>query len=264
MLVINYFFPTSEETASKKVKGSLVLVLFGVGIATITDVQLNFIGTMFGILAVLSTAQYQIWQGTKQREAKLNGMQCAASVAYVQIIFGAICTVIFEGKNLISFLSERHGTFASLMASSDDISDTIKKHDQDEYTYLYELILLSCFLAVSVNVHSFSMIGKTSAVTWQVVGHGKTCLILVSGYIMTPIANFDLFVKNVTGVMIAMLGVILYSNLKLVEGKAGEKDWCDQYLPPCLLGYFLPISDIAPSKPTPTESKPQSENGDKV
>lgn len=226
----------------------MVLVLLGVGIASITDVQLNLIGSIFGILAVLSTAQYQIWQGSKQREAKLNGMQCAASVAYVQIFFGAILAAIFEGNKLLQFLSSKHQTFAY-------ITNTIYDeglHDEDEYTYLNELIVLSCLLAVSVNVHSFSMIGKTSAVTWQVVGHGKTCLILISGYIMTPITDYDLFLKNIFGVLIAMIGVILYSNLKLAEGKAGEKDWCDNYLPPCLLAYFLPSfnnnnSDIVPN-----------------
>jgi solute carrier family 35 protein E3 len=202
-----------------------------VGVASVTDVQLNLVGTIFGVLAVVSTAQYQIWQGTKQREAKLNGMQCAASVAFVQIVFGGICAFIFEGPSLVK------------LAEMDTLSD-----DQlpDDYLYLRELIVLSCLLAVSVNVHSFSMIGRTSAVTWQVVGHGKTCLILVSGYIMTPISDFDLFVKNLIGVSIAMLGVILYSNLKLVEGRPGEKDWCDQYLPAPLFSCFIePVPSIS-------------------
>ncbi len=38
----------------------------GVGVATITDVQLNTTGMIFGALAVVFTAQFQIMQGDKQ------------------------------------------------------------------------------------------------------------------------------------------------------------------------------------------------------
>lgn len=41
---------------------------------------------------------------------------------------------------------------------------------------------LSCVVAVGVNVFTCFLLGKTSAVTYQVVGHIKTIIILSGGY----------------------------------------------------------------------------------
>ncbi|KAJ6952973.1 UDP-xylose transporter 3 [Populus alba x Populus x berolinensis] len=43
-------------------------------------------------------------------------------------------------------------------------------------------IVLSCLISVSVNFSTFLVIGKTSPVTYQVLGHLKTCLVLAFGY----------------------------------------------------------------------------------
>ena len=40
--------------------------------------------------------------------------------------------------------------------------------------------------ALAVNLCSFGLIGRTSAITFQVVGHMKTCLVLVGGYMLFP------------------------------------------------------------------------------
>ena len=224
VLVINALNPSSSsaETTSRKVKGSLVLVLFGVGIATVTDVQLNRVGLVFAVLAVLSTSQYQIWQGAKQREAGITGMQCAQSVAFVQIFFGLLLSAAFESTNV-----------AKTMAESSVGGST-----------LLTMILVSCLLAVSVNVHSFALIGKTSAVTWQVVGHGKTCLILVFGYMFYPIVDPVQLLKNVAGVAIALTGVILYGHLKLKEGSE-HGDWCDLCLPQSFVQQYCSVEPAA-------------------
>ena len=46
-----------------------------------TDVQLRPIGFFWGSLAVLSTAIFQIWQGTKQKEFGINAMQLQSGIA---------------------------------------------------------------------------------------------------------------------------------------------------------------------------------------
>lgn len=48
------------------------------------------------------------------------------------------------------------------------------------------IVLGTCFLALMVNLCSFGLIGRTSAITFQVVGHAKTCLVLVGGYVFFP------------------------------------------------------------------------------
>jgi solute carrier family 35 protein E3 len=236
-LVINLV--TYGEWATRKVVGALVLVLFGVGVATVSDVELNAVGSMFGAAAVLVTAQYQIWQGKKQKESGLSSMQLANSVSLYQIYVGAALSIFFEGEKLISryFLATGVETDQTGLGSGEAEAASFS-----EKYYLAGMISLSCLLAVSVNVHSFALIGKTSAVTFQVIGHGKTCLILLAGYwnfLQTGGELSELYV-NLSGVAIALFGVVLYSNLQLA-GDNGS-DWCDACLPAPALAFFRPAS----------------------
>lgn len=45
---------------SQKIKFSLLVLLAGVGIASITDLQLNFVGTVLSVLAIITTCVGQI------------------------------------------------------------------------------------------------------------------------------------------------------------------------------------------------------------
>jgi solute carrier family 35 protein E3 len=69
-------------------------------------------------------------------------------------------------------------------------------------------IVLSCLISVSVNFSTFLVIGKTSPVTYQVLGHLKTCLVLAFGYVLLH----DPFSwRNILGILIAVIGMGLYS-----------------------------------------------------
>lgn len=77
-------------------------------------------------------------------------------------------------------------------------------------------ILLSCLIAVSVNFSTFLVIGKTSPVTYQVLGHLKTCLVLAFGYTLLhdPFTS-----RNIIGILIAIVGMGLYSYFCVNETK---------------------------------------------
>lgn len=216
------------EFASRKIHITLSIVLLGVGIATVTDVQVTSLGLMFAAAAVVSTAQYQIWQGSKQKEANLSEMQLTMSVSGMQMLIAGACAMFFEGEDVAKLLR----------------GDGNKRLT----TELSGQILLSCLLAVSANVHSYALIGRTSAVTFQVVGHGKTCLIILAGYIMYPLPSMEEFMYNFFGVTLAVFAVILYSNLKMNENKS--PDWCDLYAP-------KPCHSILGVNPKQTEGAPK-------
>jgi len=59
----------------------------------------------------------------------------------------------------------------------------------------------SCFVAVGVNVFACFLLGKTSAVAFQVVGHLKTIIILSGGYLFF---DHDTSMKVVAGGCVAM------------------------------------------------------------
>ncbi|EEC71719.1 hypothetical protein OsI_04250 [Oryza sativa Indica Group] len=63
---------------------------------------------------------------------------------------------------------------------------------------------------------TFLVIGKTSPVTYQVVGHLKTCIILGFGYVLF---NNPFSWRNILGILLALLGMILYSFFCLMENK---------------------------------------------
>lgn len=81
---------------------------------------------------------------------------------------------------------------------------------------LQGFIILSCVIAVSVNFSTFLVIGKTSPVTYQVLGHLKTCLVLGFGYTLLH----DPFTeRNIIGILVAIVGMGLYSYFCTHENK---------------------------------------------
>lgn len=89
------------------------------------------------------------------------------------------------------------------------------------FALLQFFIVLSCLISVSVNFSTFLVIGKTSPVTYQVLGHLKTCLVLAFGYVLLH----DPFSwRNILGILIAVVGMVLYSYCCTLESqqKANE------------------------------------------
>ena len=56
----------NAATFSRKIYLTLALVCLGVGVSTVTDINFNALGTVFGALAVVSTSQFQIWYHQSQ------------------------------------------------------------------------------------------------------------------------------------------------------------------------------------------------------
>jgi len=68
--------------------------------------------------------------------------------------------------------------------------------------------------ALGVNISNYLVLGKTSPLTYQVLGHLKTVLILILGF---TIFNKELDVRNGLGIFIAMIGVVAYTEVKRKE-----------------------------------------------
>jgi solute carrier family 35 protein E3 len=73
-------------------------------------------------------------------------------------------------------------------------------------------LLISAIMAVLVNVSTFLIIGRTSAITYNMVGHGKLVLILLCGYLFFGGA---LSLWNLIGVALAIGGIMTYSYLTI-------------------------------------------------
>ena len=151
---------------------TLLPLLAGVGMGTVNDVTINFIGTMYALFAVVAAPVAQILTSNVQKEMECGAMQLLHRTSPLIVVQIAMATPIFHDVGMI--VENRPSWF-------------ITGH-----------ILLSCALAFGVNVSNYMVLGLTSPVTYQVMGHLKTTLILVIGCITfktlpTPSTAFGMF-----------------------------------------------------------------------
>ncbi|CAI9107143.1 OLC1v1006436C1 [Oldenlandia corymbosa var. corymbosa] len=183
---------------SRNIQFSLGILLLGVGIATVTDLQLNLVGSVLSLLAVITTCIAQIMTNTIQKKFKVSSTQ----LLYQSCPYQAI--TLFVTGPFVDGLLTNLNVFAF------------------QYTpQVLAFIVLSCLISVSVNFSTFLVIGKTSPVTYQVLGHLKTCLVLAFGYVLLH----DPFSwRNILGILIAVVGMVVYSYYCTLESqqKASE------------------------------------------
>lgn len=183
---------------SRHIQVSLGILLLGVGIATVTDLQLNLVGSVLSLLAVVTTCIAQIMTNTIQKKFKVSSTQ----LLYQSCPYQAI--TLFVTGPFVDGLLTNQNVFAF------------------KYTpQVLAFIVLSCLISVSVNFSTFLVIGKTSPVTYQVLGHLKTCLVLAFGYVLLR----DPFSwRNILGILIAVVGMVVYSYYCTTESqqKASE------------------------------------------
>ncbi|CUG92987.1 triose phosphate transporter, putative [Bodo saltans] len=181
-----FFYNTTFTTP---VKASLTIICVGVAIATVTDTDANMVGTLVATSALLVTAMYQIWVGTKQKELECNSYQ----LLYLQApISAAILIPLIPLLDNLSTLTE--------IPSNETIV----------------AILVSSILAFLVNLSIFLVIGSTSPITYNVLGHFKLTVILVLGFL---VFGAPLTPQNVTGIVVTISGVVWYTHLKQNEKK---------------------------------------------
>ena len=75
---------------SARIKLALAVLLLGVGIATVTDLELNFLGSQLSAAAVVTTCVSQIWTGTMQKNYSVSSTQLLfAAAPYMALTLGA-------------------------------------------------------------------------------------------------------------------------------------------------------------------------------
>ncbi|OWM85961.1 UDP-rhamnose/UDP-galactose transporter 2 [Punica granatum] len=182
---------------SREVKMAVVVVVIGVGVCTVTDVKVNAKGFICACIAVLSTSLQQISIGSLQKKYSIGSFELLSKTAPIQaislLIFGPFIDYYLSGK----FITTYKMSYGALL-----------------------FILLSCSLAVFCNVSQYLCIGRFSAVSFQVLGHMKTVCVLTLGWLLF---DSELTFKNIMGMMIAVVGMIIYSWAVELEKQANAK-----------------------------------------
>ena len=106
-----------------------------------------------------------------------------------------------------------------------DFNSTITHNSAVTCSYQM-FIILSCTIAVGTNLSQFICIGRFTAVSFQVLGHMKTILVLIMGFFFFGKEGLNLHV--VLGMIIAVVGMIWYGN---ASSKPGGKERRSYSLP---------------------------------
>lgn len=181
---------------SRDTKLSIVLVLAGVAVCTVTDVSVNLKGFIAAVIAVWSTALQQYYVHSLQKKHSLGSFDLLGHTAPVQA-----ASLLLSGPFVDYWLT----------------SKKVYAYDYSVISVIF--IVLSCTIAVGTNLSQFICIGRFTAVTFQVLGHMKTILVLILGFIFFGKEGLNLHV--VLGMVIAILGMIWYGN---ASSKPGGKE----------------------------------------
>ncbi|KAH0465917.1 hypothetical protein IEQ34_006020 [Dendrobium chrysotoxum] len=181
---------------SRDTKLSILVVLIGVAVCTITDVSVNARGLIAATIAVWSTALQQYYVHFLQRKYSLGSFNLLGHTAPVQaaslLLLGPFVDYWLTGQRVDTF---------------------------DYNIIAVFFIILSCIIAIGTNLSQFICIGRFTAVSFQVLGHMKTILVLVLGFFLFGREGLNLHV--VLGMILAVAGMIWYGN---ASSKPGGKE----------------------------------------
>jgi solute carrier family 35 protein E3 len=201
--IVLYNFLVNSKKTPPNILISLTILLTGVYLYSVNDIELNILGSVLAIIAVTLTAAFQLTGQTDQAKHTISGPQLQHSSAFPQFV---LCFVSALGSEVVN---PRH---------------TILDHAFTGPEML--LILLTAIISVSVNVSCFGIIGKTSALTYQVVGHVKTMLILLIGIVVfppkAPVPRPQM-IKTALGMVISMVGIVMYSAFGMINAGCGAR-----------------------------------------
>lgn len=176
-------------------KLALVPVCAGVVFTAATDFRLNLVGTLFAVAGVLVTSCYQIGAGSLQKSLDCSALQLQLYTAPLSALFILPFVPLFDDWSVGSPTGIWEFEFTTANTGA---------------------ILATGAMAFLVNVSIFWVIGRSSAVSYNTLGHFKTCFILVSDFLLF---GRPLDVKSVAGIVLTMAGVFTYTHLKLDKAR---------------------------------------------
>ncbi|CAK0784935.1 hypothetical protein CVIRNUC_008140 [Coccomyxa viridis] len=171
---------------SRSIIASIFTVVAGVAIVTITDLEMenNVLGTVIAAISVVSSGMQQIFCRTMQQKHSLASHELLANTAPAQA-----WTLLLLGPFLDRYISHAW----------------VFNYDWNVPALTF--LALSCACAVGVNVSQFMCLGRFSAVSYQVLGHSKTMLVLLGGW---AFLGDHVSLKQLAGMALAVIGMVLY------------------------------------------------------
>jgi hypothetical protein len=174
VMAISFLTGAVDQQPTRKEVLSAGLVVVGSCLSISADVSTTLAGVFVGVVAVVTTAQYQLWSGSFQKVMGLSGTQLlhASSLPQGIITFAAAVMVETQWSRVGAAVATAH-------------------HEHDLWTFHFTpmqvaVALATCALAVALNWSVFSILGATSAVAMQVTTQAKTVLLIAFDFMFFP------------------------------------------------------------------------------
>ncbi|XP_047103530.1 solute carrier family 35 member E3-like [Schistocerca piceifrons] len=173
---------------SVRVKLTLIPITVGVFLNFYYDLQFSFLGTVYASVAVVVTSFYQVLVSKKQQDLQVDPMQ----LLYYQAPISSLILLI-----LLPFIEPVVFTISHNWRTADVC-----------------MILASCFIAFFVNISIYWIIGNTSPLTYNMVGHLKFCVTMLGGVLLF---EDPLHINQGVGILLTVIGITSYAHVKVTE-----------------------------------------------
>lgn len=201
MVIANYFW--YNKKTPWRTCGSLVFLLIGVALFSISEVSFNFKGAVIAAIAIFFNVIFQCQTTHIAQTYHISGPSYQLANSGYMAFFGLLATFPLECQYPNSILEYEF-----------------------EFVELF-IAFMTGMVAVWSNVFGISLIGKASAVTFQVTGHAKTILIFIFGLIYLDKDYRETKsqkIKKILGLALGMIGTILYSIFEMSDKKKAQQE----------------------------------------
>mmetsp|Transcript_5381 Transcript_5381/g.16966 ORF Transcript_5381/g.16966 Transcript_5381/m.16966 type:complete len:307 (+) Transcript_5381:257-1177(+) len=183
--VVEYLLYGRVFTA--KMVGAIAMTLVGVSLVALTEVSLNdsALGVFVALCSVVSSSGQQLLVRHLQLKHNVSAGQLLGVVAPAQGASLLVLSPFFDHASTGQYVTDFAWTQGAIIC-----------------------LVLSCSAAVLVNVSQFLVLGRFTAVTYQVLGHAKTICVLVVGYIFF---GGVITAQQFLGMCMAVGGMMAYS-----------------------------------------------------
>ncbi|XP_051135116.1 nucleotide-sugar uncharacterized transporter 2 [Andrographis paniculata] len=172
---------------------ALVVVSFGVAVATVTDLEFNVFGACAAVAWIIPSAVNKILWSTLQQQGNWTALALMWRTTPVTIFFLLALMPWLDPPGVLSFPWDVKNVTA---------------------------ILISALLGFLLQWSGALALGATSATTHVVLGQFKTCVILLGGYM---VFGSDPGFVSICGAMVALGGMSVYTTLSMKESAREKK-----------------------------------------
>nr|CAB3470350.1 unnamed protein product [Digitaria exilis] len=185
-IVVAEFVLFQKKVSLRKVI-TLVVVSFGVAVATVTDLEFNFFGACVALAWIIPSAVNKILWSNLQQSGNWTALALMWKTTPITIFFFIVLMPLLDPPGLLSF----NWNFKNSSA-----------------------IIISGLFGFLLQWSGALALGATSALAHVVLGQFKTIVIVLSGYL---VFNSDPGFTSLCGAVVALAGMSVYTYLGMKE-----------------------------------------------